>query len=72
MMSSNCALRAPPAGRPPHRGGDRLAAVSMHVPKPLRQWRGVNDGVISPLVGEMGGSPEGGAKGLGIFEGSAP
>jgi hypothetical protein len=50
-----------PAGHLPHRGGDQLS-VSFHFAlHRYSRYKNVNADVISPPVGEMGGSPEGGA-----------
>ena len=49
------------AARLPHKGGDQLS-VSFHFAlHRCSRCKTVNADVISPLVGEMGGSPEGGA-----------
>ncbi len=49
------------AARLPHKGGDQLS-VSFHFAlHRCSRCKNVNADVISPLVGEMGGSPEGGA-----------
>jgi len=49
-----------PAGHLPHREGDQLS-VSFHFAlHRCSRCKNVNADVISPPVGEMGGSPEGG------------
>ena len=54
-----------PAGHLPHKGGDRLVATvspnNRRYYSALRQFGGKSAPlVISPLVGEMAGKPEGG------------
>jgi len=47
-----------PAGHLPHTGGDYTAAM----PRQSESGQVFDDTLISPLVGEMAGRPEGGAK----------
>jgi hypothetical protein len=51
-----------PAGHLPHKGGDWLSRPFTPI---LRRWRlepNVDEGAISPLVGEMPGRTEGGVE----------
>ncbi|PRD53341.1 hypothetical protein DEV92_11244 [Phyllobacterium myrsinacearum] len=49
-----------PAGHLPHKGGDQLSLLPRSVLRHCKASENVDADVISPLVGEMGGSPEGG------------
>jgi len=51
-----------PAGHLPHKGGDQLSAALSPIICAAEQASQRAAGVISPLVGEMAGRPEGGAK----------
>ncbi|PRD44516.1 lytic murein transglycosylase [Phyllobacterium phragmitis] len=44
----------------PHKGGDWLTVLSAFILQRLRLVPHVDEGLISPLVGEMAGKPEGG------------
>ncbi|PRD50183.1 lytic murein transglycosylase [Phyllobacterium myrsinacearum] len=49
-----------PAGHLPHKGGDRASFLFRSILRQCSVSKSVDADVISPLVGEMGGSPEGG------------
>ena len=50
-----------PAGHLPHEGGDRLSFASSQILNLVEEAEAPKR-LISPLVGEMAGRPEGGAK----------
>ena len=50
-----------PAGHPPHKGGDQLSPAISPITSDARA-SGTMKLPISPLVGEMFGRPEGGAR----------
>jgi len=54
-----------PAGHLPLKGGDYAGRFSRTYSAVLAIWRGSNEGLISPLEGEMSGRTEGGNVGRG-------
>jgi len=67
QVSSHTPLWA--AAHLPHKGGDRPLRLFSPIGDAPEEGEEQAAGVISPLVGEMGGSPEGGAKELYVSPG---
>ena len=65
IIASEMSYVAPlwPAGHLPHKGGDQTFISASSNRQSRRIGVATAAGIISPLVGEMAGRPEGGAKG---------
>jgi len=71
LSASIAPVRAPlwAAAHLPHKGGDHTGRLLLPLFWSVGDWRKQSRRPISPLVGEMGGSPEGGAKELYVSPG---